>query len=163
MLWSFSSVGVVLNSLTVLFTSCGCTQNPWRVLPLLSIGAFFVFSSHDIEPGLFCRSKVALLSSFAVVLYSSGTHPQPLVSGGSKGSFNVRGKKRQCRNSWVTLYELFPTNIVNKTRNAQSWILITCLRLWGRRGDASENGGYLNVSGHVMAQRDEEAICCFQL
>lgn len=51
-LWPFCGEGVVLKSLKVLSTSCGCTQNPWRVLPLLFKGAFFVFSSHDIGPSL---------------------------------------------------------------------------------------------------------------
>lgn len=42
-------------------------------------GAFFVFSSHSIEPRLFRQSKVALLSSFAVVWYSSG-HVEPATA-----------------------------------------------------------------------------------
>lgn len=57
------------------------------------------------------------------------TSPQFLVSGGSKGSFNIRGKKRQHRISRVTLYELFLKNEVNKTWDTKPWILITCLRL----------------------------------
>lgn len=55
-------------------------QFPWLHIPESSGdfphfcpgGAFFVFSSQGIESRLFRWSKVALLSSFAVVWYSSG-------------------------------------------------------------------------------------------
>lgn len=45
------------------------------------------------------------------------------------------------RISPVTLYGVFLKNKVNKTWDAEPRILITCLRLWGRRGDAARERG----------------------
>lgn len=176
MLRSFSIAGVVLKSRTVLCTSCGCTsQNPWRVVPLFSRTTCFlcilVTTTLNLVPsaGLKCHCCLHLrLFGIPMDKLKRRTRPQLLVSGGSKGSFNIRGKKRQHQIPWVTLYELFLKNKVNKTWDTKPWILITCLRLWGGRGDAARvreawvelevRGWYLNAFGHVMALMAMETV-----
>lgn len=64
------------------------------------------------------------------------------------------------RISPVTLYGVFLKNKVNKTWTAEPRILISCLRLWGRRGDAArerERGTVRDMKrGRVSEERRKE-------
>lgn len=91
------------------------------------------FLSHHVELGLSCRCKVALLSHFTFIQYSSGhagnlsssatflslaATKEVLMSGDGTGSDRI---------SPMTLYGVFLKNKVNKTWNAEPRVLIICL------------------------------------
>lgn len=146
---------------------CFHPRTPLEVFPTFVREVLSLYS-RGIEARLSRRSKVALLSSSAVVWYSSG-RVEPAASPlwwQQKVVLMRRDRRGNAESPRLSLYELVLKNKVNKTGDAEPRISISCLR----RGDGArvreeraENGDGLDASGRVMALLGEAANCCFQL
>lgn len=136
-----------------------CFYSPHMALNLVSLAGvkwpcwlhscYFVFqwSCGQIE---FILNFLSLLATVLVLMPREGT--------GSD------------RFSPMTLYGVFLKNKVNKTWSAKLWILIICLWLWGRRGDAArmrkkvsrrEGKGIWNIRGETEKSKEVGEQRCF--